>query len=526
MVEGSINCRRKEGKPVATRAIFRNVTKQKQAEQELQKSEQRFRATFERAGVGIVQLSSTGKFLRANPQFCQIVGYSEEELLQKTFMDISYPAKHLERDFQLVQQILAGEIETFSYQKRYLHKNGSRLWVHLSVSSVKTHRGEVDYLIGVIADISQQKIAEEKLNNILNSMEDLVWSVNPDTGEVIYMNPAVERVYQRSKAEFSRHRNLWLEVVHPKDRPRVQEHYLRMSRTGSQDLEYRIVQPSGEVRWLRDRANIIYNPAGKPLRIDGIATDITRSKQAEEDLRKAYEKEKELNELKTEFIDIASHEFRTPLTTIVGSAEFLAHYYDQLTSAKRYKHVNNIQVAGHRIDRLIDDVLAISKADSGKLQLNLQPLALESFCSNLIEPLLLGIGQDHQLNFVNLGLCSEEIYLDAELLEHILNNLLSNAFKYSPIGSQVDFTIQQQEEQVIFEIADQGIGIPSEDQVHLFSSFHRGKNVGDLPGTGLGLNIVKKYVELHGGEISFTSHIGIGTTFKVIIPQPQLTKAN
>ncbi len=522
VLEGSISCRWQEGKPISTRAILRDVTKQKQAEQELQKSEQRFRAIFERAAVGIVQINLSGKFVTVNPQFCTIMGYSEEELLQKTLMELTYP-EDLEKDLQLIKQLANGEIDTFSREKRYFHKNGNLVWGHLTFSSVRTDRGKVDYLIAVLEDISERKRAEDKLNSILNSMEDLVWSVNADNGDVIYINPGIERVYKRTTAEFSSNQNLWLEVIHPEDRSWVKEHILGMFNVnGSRDLEYRIVRPSGEIRWLRDRANIIYDSAGKAIRIDGIATDITSNKQAEEKLRKAYEQEKELKELKTEFIDIASHEFRTPLTTIIGSAEFLANYYERLTPEKRNKHVSNIQVAGHRIDNLIDDILALSKAESGKIELNLQLLDLEIFCRNLIESLLVGVSQEHQLNFVNLGLSSESIYLDRKLLERILNNLLSNAFKYSPAGSQVDFTIQEQERQVIFEVTDRGIGIPPEDRVHLFTSFHRGKNVGNIPGTGLGLNIVKKYVELQDGQISFTSKIGVGTTFRLIIPGQQL----
>lgn len=166
---------------------------------------------------------------------------------------------------------------------------------------------------------------------------------------------------------------------------------------------------------------------------------------------------------------------------------------------------------------LVEDVLLISKAEAGKLEFNPQPLMLKSFCKNLVAEIQLSIGKKHRIDFTYSGQVTS-VYLDEKLLIQILNNLLINAIKYSPQETLVRFSCTCQQQEIIFEIQDEGIGIPVEDQKRLFESFHRAKNVGNIPGTGLGLTIVQKSVNLHNGNISLVSQVGVGTTFQVRLP--------
>ena len=248
-----------------------------------------------------------------------------------------------------------------------------------------------------------------------------------------------------------------------------------------------------------------------------IGRDISDRKGVEAEMMKALERERELRELKSDFVSMASHEFRTPLTTIFSSAELLQHYSQTWPEDKKLKHYNRIEAAVKRMTKLLDDVLLYSKAESGKLEFNPKPLVLKNFCSDLVEEIQLGIGENHKLNFVYLGPCNNAC-MDEKLLLHILTNLLTNAIKYSPQDTTVLFGCSCENQEVIFEIKDEGIGIPPEDQKRLFESFHRAKNVGAIPGTGLGLAIVQKSVELHGGRITCTSEVGVGTTFRVTLP--------
>jgi signal transduction histidine kinase len=166
---------------------------------------------------------------------------------------------------------------------------------------------------------------------------------------------------------------------------------------------------------------------------------------------------------------------------------------------------------------LLEDVLVIGKAETGKLKFNPEPLDIEEFCRDLVEEIQLSTRGEYAIAFLCQGQFSEAC-MDKNLLRHILTNLLSNAIKYSPQGCTVNFELTAHNGEAIFQIQDQGIGISLEDQQRLFESFYRGKNVGKIPGTGLGLTIVKNAVDLHGGQITVSSEVGVGTTFRVRIP--------
>ena len=248
-----------------------------------------------------------------------------------------------------------------------------------------------------------------------------------------------------------------------------------------------------------------------------IMRDITKRKIAEAELHKALEKEKELNELKSRFISMASHEFRTPLTAILGSSELLEHYSDKWSSEKKLVHFERIHSNVEHLAELLNDVLLIGQVEAGKLEFNPKRLDVVQFCSSLVEELQLSARSEYTITFT-CQLSQLEGYLDEKLLRHILSNLLSNAIKYSPISTTVKFELVCQNDLAIFYVQDSGIGIPLEDQQHLFESFHRAKNVGNIPGTGLGLSIVKRSVDLHGGYITVESEVEVGTTFTVTIP--------
>ena len=240
-------------------------------------------------------------------------------------------------------------------------------------------------------------------------------------------------------------------------------------------------------------------------------------RQAHEEVSHALIKEQELGELKTRFVSMTSHEFRTPLTIIQSSAELLEHYRHKWTADKQVEHLQRIQTATRNMTALLTDVLLVGKAEAGKLEFNPALLNLEKFCRDMVEELQLGLSANHSLVLTVEG-DGTEAYLDEKLLWHILSNLLSNAIKYSPPGSEVRLDLVCQASQANLVIRDQGIGIPPADQARLFEAFHRAGNVKDIPGTGLGLTIVKKSVDVHGGTIEVDSQPGVGTTFTIILP--------
>lgn len=277
-----------------------------------------------------------------------------------------------------------------------------------------------------------------------------------------------------------------------------------------QILEYQLMQDDEPHDY---EARIVVSAEDEVM---AIVRDITKRKRAEEEIRNALEKEKDLSELKSRFVTITSHEFRTPLTTILSSTELLQDYGNKWGDEKKIQHFQRIQTAVRHMTQLLNDVLLIGKAEAGKLEYKPDLLNLEQFCQSLVDEIQIGT-HTHTVIFASEGDC-ENAYIDEKLLRHILNNLLSNAIKYSPESATVNFYLVCKQEEATFQIQDQGIGIPVAEQAQLFDSFHRASNVGTISGTGLGLSIVKKSVDLHGGTIAVKSVVGTGTTFTVTLP--------
>jgi PAS domain S-box-containing protein len=256
------------------------------------------------------------------------------------------------------------------------------------------------------------------------------------------------------------------------------------------------------------------------------ARNITQRKQAEMEMIKAWEKEKELSELRYQFVNMVSHEFRTPMSTILLSSELLESHYEKWSPEKRQTHFQRIKQALKRMTDLLEDILIIGKVNAGKLEFKPTEINLLEFCQEIVSEIQNSVGINHQIIFQATADCPVG-QMDEKLLRLILNNLLTNAVKYSSAGSQVHFLLDwqtisspspQPSRIVVLTIQDQGIGIPLADQKYLFSHFYRATNVGTVAGTGLGLAIVKQAVDLHGGEINFISEPELGTTFSVKLP--------
>lgn len=243
----------------------------------------------------------------------------------------------------------------------------------------------------------------------------------------------------------------------------------------------------------------------------------TELQEAQAELAKALEAERELGVLKSRFVSMVSHEFRTPLGVIMSAVELLRHYDAKLPPEQKTELLDDIRGATTSMTGLMEQVLLLGKVEAGKLGFRMLPVRLANLAQKLVnEVTSITAGKcPITLDFAGLP---EEARADEILLRHIFTNLLSNAVKYSPAGREVSFSARRNSHEAVFTVADQGIGIPEKDRTHLFEAFHRCENVGEIPGTGLGLVIVKRCVELHGGGISFESAAGKGTTFTVRLP--------
>lgn len=234
------------------------------------------------------------------------------------------------------------------------------------------------------------------------------------------------------------------------------------------------------------------------------------------ELKHKNENLQQLNELKTRFISMASHELRNPLNVILAYSKIL-YKNSNLPKTKKDDYFERMKASASKMTKTLDDILILTKGELLEQKFNPIPIDLEKFCHQLILEIGVGVGNKNQIKFLAKGK-NNNTYLDKDLLSHILTNLLTNAIKYSSQDSTIDFNLIYYNEQVEFQIKDKGIGIPLKEQNRLFESFHRGSNVGRIPGNGLGLVIVKQSVDLHQGKISVSSEEGVGTTFTVKLP--------
>lgn len=244
---------------------------------------------------------------------------------------------------------------------------------------------------------------------------------------------------------------------------------------------------------------------------------LLRARQLSCSLQAANLQLQDLNQLKTQFIAIASHEFRNPLNLISGSASVLERSATSLPPERSSKLFSLIKRAVEKMVALLDDVLVVTRGELTEQKLNPAWLNLEVLCQQITQEMQLVDANYHTHEFTCAG-DLQNVLVDESLLRHILINLLSNAIKYSPPGSIVSLTLTRVDQTAVFSIQDQGIGISEADQVRLFEPFYRASNVREVAGTGLGLAIVKQAVERHNGTIQVSSHINRGTTFTIEIP--------
>ncbi len=269
--------------------------------------------------------------------------------------------------------------------------------------------------------------------------------------------------------------------------------------------------------WIQWTDRVIAAEQGGTLEYQSVGRDITRLKLMEQQLRHALEREISVGEMRSRFLSMAAHDLRNPLAAIKTTVDLLIRYHDRLSEEKKAARLASADQSIRTMVGMLDDILTIGRVESGRLEFEPELLALEPFCWRLADEITAATGAYNVIR-VQCAVPKRDLFLDERLLRHILSNLLSNAVKYSPDHTPVDFRVEFQDGAIVFEVQDYGIGIPEDEQYLVFEFFRRFSNVGSIPGTGLGLTIVKRAVEIHGGTIAFESVEHVGTTFRVEIP--------
>lgn len=290
------------------------------------------------------------------------------------------------------------------------------------------------------------------------------------------------------------------------------------------ELEQRVAQRTAELTEVVDKLLATNKDLEKQMLKTQAAKEALQNSQ--EELHRSLAKEKEVNELKSRFVSMASHEFRTPLGTIMSSVSLISRYEKPEQHEKRQKHIERIKSAVKNLTTILDDFLSISKLEEGKVRNAPEWFGLCPFLDDVTEEMQIVSKTGQQIKFVPLEV-AHDIYLDKHLLKNVLNNLLSNAIKYSPEGKNIYIRVYKTNNQLTLEVEDQGIGIPESEQTHLSTRFFRAHNAMNTQGTGLGLNIVQRYLSMMNGKLSFESQEGKGSRFFVSFDLPSSSfKAN
>lgn len=502
-----------------------------------------------------------GYFQPLNPAWKKVLGWTNSELRSHHGIYFVHPD-----DVNVTLRMLkrCSQEKFVEFENRYRHKDGSYHWLSWRVSQQKDGnlyaiakditavrqytlicqhteatlqqmmaelekrveerttllKQANEQLQAEIAERQQVEAAlresEARYRAIVEDQTELICQFKSD-GTLTFVNNAYCRYFNKQLSELIG--KSFLPLIPEEDQEFVTKNLSSLSQ--AQPIfthEHRVILPSGEIRWQQwTNRGVMFDQSGKITEFQSVGRDITQSKQAEVEICKALAKERELSELRANFVSLVSHEYRTPLTLIQSSAELLEHYNHLFSEEKKQTHLSRIQNSVRRMTQLLEDVLLIGTADAGKLNFNPVPVDLVAFCKEIVETLQISAMQAQIITKVRICDCTVA-QMDEKLLGHIFTNLFSNAIKYSPQGGTIKFDLICNQQSAVFRIQDNGIGIPPQDLPQLFESFERASNVGTIPGTGLGLAIVKKCVELHGGNITVESEVGVGTTFTVTLP--------
>lgn len=495
----------------------RNVTEKILAEEKLRESEERYKLITENSQDMVSLMDLKGNYVFITPSVKEALGYDPMDVIGKDTFDFIHP-----EDQELVREVMVASVETKMKEGsavfRWRHKNGEYRWIEAKGGVIVDDEGTPIYIRSNKLDITEKlkteeklKVQEEKYKLVSENSGDVIGLHKVD-GELLFISPSCKRLIGYTEDEMVGTNPLDLiklehqKVIFDTIEQTVVNHGRDVKMT------YEIQNKDKEWIWVETSLTAILNKAGQADLLQSSTRDISERIEA-------LEKERQLNKLKSSFISMASHEFRTPLTTIQSSNELIGMYIDNAnspTDQKLSKHVARIRSELERLNSLLKDVFTLGHLDVGKTKLN------KDFSSivNIVKQVILETKIPFPNRNVQLIVKGKEVQvsLDSQLISHAISNLINNALKYSEGKGDPVVNISFEKAAVKIAIKDQGIGIPKKDQKELFESFSRASNVGDIEGTGLGLVIVKQFIEMHNGKISLSSDSGKGSEFIVTLP--------
>lgn len=497
------------------------------ANRALNESEARFRGAFDAASIGMALVAFDGRFLQVNPALCGIMGYNEEELLAKTFPEITHP-DHLDTDQAMVQQLLSDEIPTYQIEKFYQRKQGEEICGRLTVSLVRDPAGTPLYFVSQVQDITPFKAAgaalraaEERYRTLVEQTPAAVYvNAAGALGHAVYVSPRIETLLGVTPEEWISSPDVWARYIYPDDRERILGEIAVANESAEKVLlEYRFLRRDGRVVWVHDEAALVRDEAGNRQYWQGILLDITDRKLAEEELRAAKEAAEEASRLKSAFLSMATHELRTPLTIISGYVELLAESAKVHLTADEQEYLESAQAGTRTLTALIDDLLDLARIEAGRMDLVIRPVDV----SEAVERVRRMVVAQADAKGLDLRTTVAPdvplIAADVNRFVQVLLNLFGNAVKFTEQG-HVHGIVCCSGAGVEIAVIDSGIGIAPEALPRIFDEFRQAESgtTRRFGGTGLGLAIARRLVSMHGGTIAVESEVGVGSRFVLWFP--------
>ncbi len=479
-----------------------------------------WRLTLQHSPIGMTLVGLDGRLLMVNRALCEMLGYDAETLSQRGFQELTHP-EDLDADLELFDQAVVGDIDSYRLSKRYLHADGHVIWGDLSVALVRDPDGAPLHFVSQILDVTEQHAYAERLEtaNAEKDREHQTLEAVFETVGVGLLLIGPDGHYERMNRRHHESMHLPFPTGHEGEAGQLGHVYFDDGKTlmAREDMpSYRAVQ--GEEfddysYWVgadpRSRkafstsARQVRGPAGQILGAALAYQDIT-------DLMRAMQ-------VKDEFVSSVSHELRTPLTSLLGYLEILCEYDDLPADVTSQLHV--MQRNALRLRTLLSDLLHVGQSDEGGLQVERVPMDLVDVVHEAVEasrPVADKCGMTLHLEAPSHLV----VMADEQRIRQVLDNLISNAIKYTVAGGSVSVALRQKPDCIELDVSDTGMGIPPDEVENVFSRFFRGNDVrtSHIPGTGLGLNIVSSIVAAHDGSVTVESEVGRGSTFRVTLP--------
>jgi PAS domain S-box-containing protein len=536
-----------DGQFVRVAGLTEDITQRKVTEETLRLSEEKFRRVYDLSPISKVMVSLDFRFLDCNDAFCKFLGYAKQELLGKTFLEFTHSEDQSIGQTEL-KAIKTGTMEEAHFSKRYVRKDGNFVWGELSIRLIQQFQNNPAYYLAVIVDITERKLTEQALSDSEKRFRDL-FNASPQAilvmqqGKYIFFNPASLKLLGYQPEELNGMDVM--KIIAPEDQPKLIERAKRIQdQKDNPPLEITVLCKNGQTKFCETTSvPILFNnqPAALILSLDITERKAAQAALAEErnllarrveertlDLSRANAELARSARMKDEFLSNMSHELRTPLTGILGLTEALTEGVYGALDPIQIKTLKTVHESGQHLLSMINDILDLSKIEAGKLELQLGPTLLENVCSSAMRMIKQQAARKQLLVFQSTAPKLSYFQADERRIKQILVNLLGNAVKFTPAGGKVGLEVALDIEQsaIRFCVWDTGIGIPEERMNTLFRPFVQLDSTlaRKYEGSGLGLSLVHRLVEMHGGSISVESKVGEGSRFTFLIPYIEVTE--